>query len=179
MKRLALITFLIMPTVTFAQDQALFDTALGECARYITAKPQSAWTFQTPPATLDESETGTNATIVYPVGSAGNFDMAVGFDYSKGTSTTPGTWTCSGTGPAAPLWPAFNATGWIGADARLRGNGLFELNFPGPQRAYANCAAEAPDVYVLFNAGDGDRAVFVATTGPTAAAFCTSMGWKG
>jgi hypothetical protein len=163
-----------------AQDQALFDTALGECARYITAQPQGDWAFQTPPATLDTAEGGVAATVVYPQGSAGNFDFAVGFSFQRGTSTTPGTWTCSGVGPQSPLWPQFITTGWIGADARLRANGLVELNFPPPQRAWANCTGDAAaDVFVLFNAGDGDRVVFVATTGPSAAAFCTSMGWKG
>lgn len=120
-----------------------------------------------------------NATVVYPQGSGGSFDFAVSFGHSKGNSTTPGSWTCGGAGPKSPLWPQFNVTGWIGADARLRSNGLVELKFPPPQRAYANCTAETPDVYFLFNAGDGDRVVFAATTGPAAAAFCTSMGWKG
>lgn len=168
-----------MPQLATAQDQAAFEAGLGECARYITAKPVVPWSFQTAPAALDEDEGGTSATVVYPQGSGGNFDFAVGFGYSKGNSTTPGSWTCSGAGPKAPQWPQFNVTGWIGADARLRSNGLVELKFPPPQRAYANCTAEAPDVYFLFNAGDGDRVVFAATTGPAAAAFCTSMGWKG
>lgn len=109
----------------------------------------------------------------------GNFDFAVSFSHARGTSTTPGTWDCAGGGPRAPVWPHFVATGWIGADAQLRANGLVELNFPPPQRAYANCNAAPADVFVLFNAGDGDRVVFSATTGPTAAAFCASMGWKG
>lgn len=170
---------LILPQVAVAQDVAFFEAGLGECARYITEQPQAEWNFQTPPATLDTDEGGIEATVVYPQGSAGNFDFAVGYSYSRGTSTTPGTWTCSGTGPKAPQWAQFAATGWIGVDARLRANGLVELNFPPPQRAYANCTAAAPDVYFLFNAGAGDRVVFVTTTGPTAAAFCSSMGWKG
>ena len=167
------------PGFAVAQDQAAFEAGLGECARYITAKPVTPWNFQTPPATLDDDEGGTTATVVYPQGSAGNFDFAVGFAHARGNSTTPGSWSCSGAGPKAPQWPAFNTTGWSGADARLRANGLVELKFPPPQRAYANCTAEAPDVYFLFNAGDGDRVVFAATTGPAAGAFCTAMGWKG
>lgn len=168
-----------VPCAALAQDQAAFDTGLSECAAYITAKPAAAWAFPTPPASIDSSETGTDASVVYPAGSAGNFDFGVSFSHSKGTSTTPGAWTCAGAGPKSPLWPQFDITGWIGADARLRSNGLVELNYPGPQRAYADCTAETPDVYFLFNAGPGDRVVFAAATGPTAAAFCTSMGWKG
>ncbi|MEM6372032.1 MAG: hypothetical protein AAF727_04545 [Pseudomonadota bacterium] len=162
-----------------AQDQAAFEMALGECVRYAVAQPVSDWAYQTPPASTDEDENSRSASIVYPAGSAGNFDFAASYSHDKATSTTPGTWECSGAGPKAPLWPQFDITGWIGADARLRAAGLVELNFPGPQRAYANCTAAAPDVYVFFNAGAGDRVVFAATTGPTAASFCTSMGWKG
>jgi hypothetical protein len=162
-----------------AQDQAAFEAGLGECARYISAKPVERWEFQVPPASFEDTESATTASVVYPQGSAGNFDFAVSFDYTKATSTAQGTWTCGGAGPEAPLWPQFNATGWVGADARLRANGFVELKFPPPQRAYANCTAETPDVYFLLNAGAGDRVVFAATTGPAAAAFCSSMGWKG
>lgn len=179
MRVLASVLALFVPVAAFAQDQAAFDAGLGECARYITAKPQGPWAFQTAPATVDEDEAGTDITVVYPEGSAGGFDFAVGFSHAKGTSTTPGSWSCSGAGPKAPQWPQFEITGWIGADALLRANGLVELNFPGPQRAYADCLADAPETYVFFNAADGDRVVFAAATGPTAAAFCTSMGWKG
>ena len=179
MRILAFVFALLVPGAAAAQDQAAFEAALGECARYITAKPTGAWAFQVPPLDIDEDEGGIDATVVYPQGSGGGFDFAVSFDYSRGNSTTPGSWTCSGSGPKSPQWPAFNTTGWIGADARLRANGLVELKFPPPQRAYANCTADAPDVYFLFNAGYGDRVVFAATTGPTAAAFCGSMGWKG
>ncbi|WP_299727628.1 hypothetical protein [uncultured Tateyamaria sp.] len=170
---------LFVPQLAAAQDQAAFETALGECARYVVAQPEAEWTFQTPPASTSSDEGGTDASVVYPVGSGGNFDFAVSYSHYRGTSTTPGTWNCAGVGPKSPLWPQFNITGWIGADARLRAAGLVELKFPPPQRAYANCTAEMPDVYVLFNAGEGDRVVFAATTGPAAAAFCTSMGWKG
>ncbi|MBY5933146.1 hypothetical protein KUV51_09080 [Tateyamaria omphalii] len=162
-----------------AQDQALFEAGLGECARYIAAQPTTVWTSQVAPLDVDEDEGGIKMTVVYPQGSGGGFDFAVSFDHARGNSTTPGTWTCSGSGPKSPQWPQFNTTGWIGADARLRSNGLVELKFPPPQRAYANCTADAPDIYLLFNAGDGDRVVFAATTGPAAAAFCSSMGWKG
>ena len=179
MRMVAALVCLLCAGPGWAQDQAAFDAGLGECARYITAQPQTVWASQMPAQDVDESESGIQMTVVYPQGSGGNFDFALSFDYVRGTSTTPGTWACSGSGPKAPQWPAFNTTGWIGADARLRSNGLVELNFPPPQRAYANCSADAPDVYLLFNAGAGDRVVFAATTGPAAAAFCTSMGWKG
>ena len=179
MRGLAIVLAMGAPLAASAQDQAAFDAGLGECARYITAQPTADWPYQTPPATRNDYEGGADASVVYPEGSAGNFDFAVSFSHTKGTSTTPGTWSCAGVGPKSPQWPQFNVTGWIGADARLRANGLVELNFPPPQRAYANCAADAPDVYLLFNAGEGDRVVFAATTGPAAAAFCSSMGWKG
>ncbi|MEO0401677.1 MAG: hypothetical protein AAF214_04815 [Pseudomonadota bacterium] len=179
MRGLLIALMLSVPQVALAQDQAAFDAGLGECARYIAAKPVTPWNFQVPPASVDESEGKTFVSVVYPQGSGGGFDFAVTFDHAKGTSTTPGTWSCAGAGPKSPRWPQFNTVGWIGADARLRSNGLVELKFPPPQRAYANCTADAPDVYVLFNAGDGDRVVFAATTGPAAAAFCSSMGWKG
>ena len=167
------------PIAALAQDMTAFNAGLGDCARYIAAKPQAVWAFQTPPLDVDEDESGIAGTVVYPQGSGGGFDFAISFNYNRGTSTTPGSWNCSGSGPKSPQWPAFWTTGWIGADATLRSNGLQELNFPGPQRAYANCAAEVPDIYWLFNAGDGDRVVFAAITGPTAAAFCSSMGVKG
>ncbi|WP_299143533.1 hypothetical protein [uncultured Tateyamaria sp.] len=179
MRGFSVFALLVLPVAAQAQDQAAFEAGLGECARYITAKPTVPWASQVPALSVDEDEGGIDATVVYPQGSGGGFDFAVSFAFDRGTSTTPGTWTCSGSGPKAPQWPAFNVTGWIGADARLRSNGLVELKFPPPQRAYANCGADAPDVYFLFNAGDGDRVVFAATTGPAAAAFCTSMGWKG
>lgn len=162
-----------------AQDQAFFDAGIAECARYVAGKPEGAWNFAAPVFDQDEDESGIDRTIVYPPGSGGAFAFALSFDYSRGTSTTPGSWSCSGSGSAAPLWPKFVTTGWIAADAALRSNGLQELNFPGPQKAYANCGAAQPDIYVLFNAGAGDRVVFAATTGPTAAAFCGSMGVKG
>ncbi len=170
---------LLWPVAALAQDQAAFEAGLGDCARYIAAKPQQVWAFQTPAYDVDEDEGGISGTVVYPQGSAGGFDFAMSFDYTRGTSTAPGTWLCSGAGPKSPIWPVFDTTGWIGADARLRSNGLVELKFPGPQRAYANCTADSPDIYFLFNAGEGDRVVFAATTGPAAAAFCASMGWKG
>ncbi|MEL7125869.1 MAG: hypothetical protein AAGK30_06545 [Pseudomonadota bacterium] len=170
---------LLVPGALWAQDQRAFDAAIAECARYIAAQPDGAYAFQAPVMDQDEDESGIDRTIVYPPGSGGDFDFALSFDFSKGTSTTPGTWACSGSGPASPLWPVFVTTGWIAADAALRSNGLQELAFPGPQKAYANCGAEVPDIYVLFNAGAGDRVVFAATTGPAAAAFCTSMGVKG
>ncbi|MEL7165225.1 MAG: hypothetical protein AAFY52_09785 [Pseudomonadota bacterium] len=162
-----------------AQDLTHFNAGIAECARYVTGKPTGAWNFAAPVFDQDEDEGGTRRTIVYPPGSGGNFEFALSFDYSRGTSTTPGTWACSGSGPASPQWSMFVTTGWIAADAALRSNGLQELNFPGPQKAYADCSAALPDIYVLFNAGDGDRVVFAATTGPTAAAFCQSMGVKG
>ncbi|MEP5631041.1 MAG: hypothetical protein ABJP79_04105 [Tateyamaria sp.] len=171
--------FWVVPQAGVAQDSALFDRALTECVRYIAAKPAEAWAFETPPATLDTDESGVRATVVHPQGSAGNFDMAVSFTHDRGTSTAPGKWACSGVGPKAPAWATFEATGWVSADARLRAAGLVELNFPGPQRAYADCVADAPSTYVLFNAGAGDRVTFAAITGLEAAAFCTSMGWKG
>lgn len=174
----ALLT-LLWPVAGTAQDMSSFEAGLGDCARFITAKPDYVWAFQTPPLDVDESESGIRGTVVYPHGSGGGFDFAISFDWSRGTSTTPGSWTCSGSGPASPQWPLFSTTGWIGADARLRSNGLVELKFPGPQKAYANCTAKTPDIYWLFNAGDGDRVVFAAITGPTAAAFCSSMGVKG
>ena len=178
--RAALCAFLACaPGLAAAQDQGAFDAGLAECARYIAAQPEGAYAFQTPVADEDEGEGGIARTVVFPAGSGGNFDFAVGFKWERGTSTVPGSWSCAGAGPKAPQWPAFWATGWIAADATLRSNGLQELNFPGPQRAYANCAADNPDIYWLFNAGDGDRVVFAATTGPTAAAFCSSMGVKG
>ncbi len=179
MKALFLSFGLCVPVAAFAQDTAAFDAGLGECARYVSAKLTTVWASQVAPLSVDEDEGGIDATVVYPQGSGAGFDFAVSFAHDRGTSTSPGTWTCSGSGPKAPQWPAFNATGWISADARLRANGLVELKFPPPQRAYANCGADAPDIYVLFNAGDGDRVVFAATTGPAAAAFCTAMGWKG
>ena len=178
-RRVVIFLACLLPGWAMAQDQAAFNAGLAECARYIVAMPTGAYAFQTPPLSEDEDETEIDRTVVWPVGSGGNFDFAVSFDYSKGNSTTPATWSCSGTGPKSPQWPAFWITGWITADATLRANGLQELNFPPPQRAYANCAAEAPDIYWLFNAGAGDRVVFAATTGPTAAAFCSSMGVKG
>lgn len=171
--------FCVVPQFGAAQDYAVFDRALGECARFIGAKPIETWDFETPPATLDNHEGGLRATVVHPQGSAGDFDMAVGFTQVKGTSTSPGTWACSGVGPKAPGWAVFDATGWVSVDARLRAAGLVELKFPGPQRAYADCLADVPDTYVLFAAGEGDRVTFAATTGLEAAAFCTSMGWKG
>ena len=174
-----LLALLLLPGAAWAQDQAAFDAGVAECARYVAAKPTGEHAFLAPVMDQDEDESGIDRTIVYPPGSGGNFDFALSFDYTRGTSTTPGTWACSGTGPKAPQWPAFVTTGWIAADAALRSNGLQELNFPGPQKAYANCAADTPDIYVLFNAGAGDRVVFAATTGPAAAAFCTSMGVKG
>ncbi|WP_299694394.1 hypothetical protein [uncultured Tateyamaria sp.] len=170
---------LICPAALWAQDQSAFDAGIAECARYVAAQPEGDYAFQAPVMDRDEDESSIGRTIVYPPGSGGNFDFALSFDYTRGTSTTPGTWACSGTGPASPQWPTFVTTGWIAADAALRSNGLQELNFPGPQKAYANCGAETPDIYVLFNAGAGDRVVFAATTGPAAAAFCTSMGVKG
>ncbi|MFL4469093.1 hypothetical protein ACERZ8_04130 [Tateyamaria armeniaca] len=179
MRWVALTFALIAPQIGLAQDQAAFEAALAECARYVVAQPEADWNFQTAPASVDQDEGGTDASVVYPAGSGGNFDFAVSYSHTKGTSTTPGTWSCAGVGPKSPQWPQFTVTGWIGADARLRAAGLVELKFPPPQRAYANCTAEAADVYVLFNAGEGDRVVFAATTGPTAAAFCSSMGWKG
>jgi len=175
----ALAIVLLAPRMGLAQDQAAFETALAECARYVMAQPDGDWNFRTRPASMVSDDGGMDATVVYPVGSGGDFDFAVSYSHTRGTSTTPGTWSCAGVGPKSPLWPQFDITGWIGADARLRAAGMVELKFPPPQRAYANCAAEAADVYVLFNAGEGDRVVFAATTGPTAAAFCTSMGWKG
>lgn len=177
--RWCIAALLMWPCAVMAQDQAAFDAGVAECARYIAAQPEGAYAFQAPVMDADEDESGIDRTIVYPAGSGGNFDFALSFDYTRGTSTTPGTWACSGSGPKAPQWPAFVTTGWIAADAALRSNGLQELNFPGPQKAYANCGAEVPDIYVLFNAGAGDRVVFAATTGPAAAAFCTSMGVKG
>lgn len=179
MRLRVLIMALIAPHFALAQDQGVFETALGECARYVVAQPEGEWSLQTPPASTFADEGGSDASVVYPVGSGGNFDFAVSYTYDKGTSTTPGAWSCAGVGPKSPSWPQFSMTGWIGADARLRAAGLVELKFPPPQRSYANCTAETPDVYVLFNAGEGDRVVFAAATGPTAAAFCTSMGWKG
>lgn len=179
MRALALTVALGAPQLVAAQDQALFETALAECARYVMAQPDGDWNFQTPPATIQTDEAGTDASVVYPAGSGGGFDFAVTYTYDKGTSTAPGAWNCAGAGPKAPQWEQFGITGWIGADARLRAAGLVELKFPPPQRAYANCTAESQNVYLLFNAGDGDRVVFAATTGPVAAAFCSSMGWKG
>lgn len=169
----------VAPQMATAQDQVAFETGLGECVQFVTADPATPWAFPTSPATLDTDESGTDASVVYPVGSAGNYDFAVSFSHTFDTSTTPGSRTCGGAGPKSPLWPQFDITGWIGADARLRGNGLVELNFPGPQRAYADCTAETPDVFMIFNAGPGDRVVFSATTGPSAGGFCSSMGWKG
>ncbi|MEO0693418.1 MAG: hypothetical protein AAFY90_11155 [Pseudomonadota bacterium] len=174
-----LIAFLLMPCALWAQDQRFFDAGIAECARYVAAQPDGDYAFAAPVMDQDVDEGGIDRTIVYPPGSGGAFEFALSFDYTRGTSTTPGTWSCAGSGPASPQWPAFVTTGWIAADAALRSNGLQELNFPGPQKAYANCGAAVPDIYVLFNAGEGDRVVFAATTGPTAAAFCTSMGVKG
>ena len=175
----SVLALLGLPQVTVAQDNAVFDRAFGECARYIFARPADDWTFETPPAALDSHEGGLRATVVHPQGSAGNFDMVVGFTQGKSTSTSSGSWACSGVGSKAPEWAVFEATGWVSVDARLRAAGLVELNFPGPQRAYADCLADAPDTYVLFAAGEGDRVTFAATTGLEAAAFCTSLGWKG
>ena len=178
-RALLLVILLALSGAASAQGQSSFESGLAECARYIAAKPEADYPFRTPPLDEDVDESGINRTIVWPVGSGGGFDFAVSFGYERGTSTTPGSWTCSGAGPKAPQWQPFWATGWILSDATLRANGLQELNFPGPQRAYANCTAETPDIYWLFNAGDGDRVVFAAITGPTAAAFCGSMGVKG
>lgn len=179
MRACTLSIVLMAPLCAQAQELRAFDSAVAECAAYIMAQPEGDWAFQTPPASIDADEGGTDASVVYPAGSAGNFDFAVSYSHTAGTSTTPGAWTCSGAGPESPLWPQFNITGWIGADARLRAAGLVELNFPPPQRAYADCTVEPADVFMIFNAGEGDRVVFAAATGPTAATFCTSMGWKG
>ncbi|APX13417.1 hypothetical protein [Tateyamaria omphalii] len=43
---------LVCTGAAHAQDKAAFDAGLGDCARYITAKPVVAWAFQTAPAAL-------------------------------------------------------------------------------------------------------------------------------
>lgn len=49
MRAIACIAALLaMPQLATAQDQAAFEAGLGECARYITAKPVVPWSFQTP-----------------------------------------------------------------------------------------------------------------------------------
>lgn len=163
-----------------AQDFSAFENAITDCVNYMTVRPTGAIGFRGNAQDPDIDEEGISGSVLYPVTAGGStWDYAISYEYEVGNSITAPEWTCAGSGKVAPTWPIFTAVAWVSADARIRAGGMVELNFPGGPKAYANCNADVPDVFITLSPGAGDRVVFASVTGPAAQAYCTSLGVKG